>query len=149
MIDTQTLHANPVLDGVSDFGWYKDSRHVIYTPTEQEKGASTRVMVIDLRTKQSGTLLEQPHAEIAVARDGSSMTFVAGSSHSEKSLWLLRLTEPNDRAGLPVPDGSPERLTDDGGIWHAHNGGFSFDGKSVVYMRDTVLADIYLVEGYR
>jgi Tol biopolymer transport system component/DNA-binding winged helix-turn-helix (wHTH) protein len=149
MIDTQTLHANPVLDGVSDFGWYKDSRHVIYTPTEQEKGASTRVMVIDLRTKQSGTLLEQPHAEIAVARDGSSMTFVAGSSHSEKSLWLLRLTEPNDRAGLPVPDGSPERLIDGGGIWHAHNGGFSFDGKSVVYMRDTVLADIYLVEGYR
>lgn len=149
VVDVRTLDASPVLDGVSDFGWYKDSRRIVYTPTEQEKGASTRIVAFDLQTNQSRTLLEQPHAEIAVAPDGSSLTFISGPSHSQKSLWLLRLTGATDGLGLPLPVGPPERLTAGGGIWHAHNGGFSFDGKSVVYMRDTVLADIYLAEGYR
>jgi Tol biopolymer transport system component len=149
IVDMQTLDAKPVLDGVADFGWYKDSRHVVYTPSEHQEGASARITVIDLQTKRNRTLLEQPHAEIAVARDGTSLTFIGGPSHSKKSLWLLRLREPNDGTGLPVPDGSPVRLADGGDVWHAHNGGYSFDGKAVVYMRDTVLADVYLAEGYR
>ncbi len=35
------------------------------------------------------------------------------------------------------------------GIWHVHNGGWSPDGKSLVYTRDTDQSDIYVIEGYR
>ena len=32
------------------------------------------------------------------------------------------------------------------GLWHAHAGGFSADGKSLVYSRDRDFGDIHVIE---
>ena len=50
---------------------------------------------------------------------------------------------------LPRPTGEPKRLTDGKGLWHAHHGSWSGDGKTVFYSRDTLQGDIYLIENYR
>ncbi|MEW5978377.1 MAG: winged helix-turn-helix domain-containing protein [Acidobacteriota bacterium] len=148
LIDVETLDVKPAVSGVADFGWYRDCRHVIYTPSARQDEAVSLIKVVNLQTGKSRILLDQVHRELAVAPGGLGVTFVAGLSHQELQLWLLRLHEPRNESELPAPAGIPEQLTH-GDTWHVHNGGWSWDGQSVVYMRDTVQADIYLLEGYR
>jgi hypothetical protein len=62
------------------------------------------------------------------------------------NLYLLPLTPPESQTGLPQPAGEPQQLTDGQGFWHVHNGGFSPDGDSVIYTRDTDRGDLYVIE---
>jgi Tol biopolymer transport system component len=41
------------------------------------------------------------------------------------------------------------QLTDGRGLWHTHSGGWSPDGESIVYTKDTDHNDIYVIENYR
>jgi len=148
LVDVASLDVKPAVPGVADFGWYRDSRHIIYTKSARLDEASSLIKVVNLETGKSRTLLDQVHSELAVAPGGLGVTFVSGPSHQGKQLWLLRLDEPGNEGELPAPAGAPEQLTH-GDTWHVHNGGWSWDGKSLVYMRDTVYADIYLLDGYR
>jgi hypothetical protein len=50
---------------------------------------------------------------------------------------------------LPHAAGEPRRLTDGKGLWHAHHGSWSPDGRTVFYARDDFEGDIYLIENYR
>ncbi len=103
---------------------------------------------INLKTKQTTVLFDEPLAELAASPDGAGVTFLGGPSMQQNSLWLLRLEDSDDKDGLPRAIGAPERLTEGRDVWHAHNGGWSADGKSIVYTRDTDHVDIY-VENYR
>jgi Tol biopolymer transport system component len=130
------------MEGVADFAWYRDSRRVIYTPATEQ---ATQIRAVDLETGQDTLILDEPHIELAVADDGSALTYCSARSHFNMNLHLLRL-EP-DEDGLPRAAGEPIALTAGDGEWHVHNGGFTPDGESVVYTRDTDTANIYLVEG--
>jgi Tol biopolymer transport system component len=130
-----------LLERVRDFGWWRDSRIVIYTAF----GAEDRILARDLKTGRETLLLDAPNTEIAVAPDGSALTYCAAESHFNMNLRLLRLEEGED--GLPRAVGSPEAITAGDGEWHVHNGGWSPDGKSVVYTRDTDTGDLFLLEG--
>ena len=134
---------------MAEFGWYKDSRRVIYATAPSEEQKTTLIKVADLQTARSRVLLEMPNNELAAAPDGSGLTFCSGESHTNTNLWLLRLDGGEDADGLPTPAGPPEQLTDGGSAWHAHNGGWSVDGKSIVYIREAIEADIYLLQDYR
>ncbi len=81
----------------------------------------------------------------ATASDGSALTYASARSHFNLNLHLLRLEPGED--GLPRAVGEPIALTSGDGEWHVHNGGFTPDGLSVVYTRDTDTGNIYLVEG--
>ena len=50
---------------------------------------------------------------------------------------------------LPRPLGEPQQLTRGESTWHVHNGGWSPDGKAIVYTRDLDSGDIYVIENYR
>jgi Tol biopolymer transport system component len=142
LLDPDGSRPRMVMEGVSDFGWYRDSRRVIYTPAAEQ---ATQIRAFDLETGQDALVLDEPHIELAVADDGSALTYCSATSHYNMNLHLLRLEPGED--GLPRAVGEPIALTAGDGEWHVHNGGFTPDGESVVYTRDTDTGNIYLVEG--
>ena len=65
------------------------------------------------------------------------------------NLYVLPLQPPASQSGLPRFAGAPKQLTDSRGSWHVHGGGWSADGKTIVYTRDTDQGDLYVIENYR
>ncbi len=138
IVDPEGSRTEPVLFGVRDFAWYRDSRHVIYTPT-----GVMELRAADLDSGAEVTLLTEPHTEVIARPDGSAVAYCSARSHYDMNLQLLELSPGSD--GLPRVVAGPRRLTDGQGQWHIHNGGFSPDGSRVVYTRDTDSGDIYVI----
>ena len=130
--------------GAINFGWYLDGKRVILTRIA--KDGAREMIAMDLVSGKQRILHRGPHYELAVAPDGSAVSFSHNESHANQNLYVLRLTPPGQKDGLPRALGEPEQLTEGKGIWHVHNGGWFPDGESVVYTRDTDQADIFLVE---
>jgi serine/threonine protein kinase/Tol biopolymer transport system component len=129
------------LDDVRDFAWYGDAGCVIYSPSS----APTEIRAVDLASGRETLLLDAPHIELAVDPTGRALTYCSAESHFNMNLQLLRLSEGDD--GLPRAIGEPEPLTAGDGLWHVHNGGWSSDGRTVIYTRDTDTGDVYALEG--
>ena len=143
--DRVTGETRELLAGVVDFDWYLDANHVIYTPAARE--ASGELRVVELATGREAVLLREAHVELNVAPDGSAVSYCTSSSHSNMNLFVLRLTAPTAPDELPRPMGPPERITDGNGLWHVHNGGWSPDGRSLVFTRDTDEGDVFVLDG--
>jgi Tol biopolymer transport system component len=143
--DPQGASTRKVLDGVDDFEWYRDAKHVVYKAVEPGGAAEMRVANID--TGDSRLVYGEPFRELAVAPDGSAVSFLSALSHYNMNLHVLHLEPPTSPGGLPTPVGAPEKITHGDGEWHVHNGGWSADSKQVIYTRDTDTGDIYLLEG--
>lgn len=131
-----------VKEDVGDFGWYRDSRRIVYATISSD---FREIRAADLETGAEVLIHDEPHQEIQVAGDGHALTYLSARSHFNMNLHLLRLQEGSD--GLPRAAGRPVKLTAGDGEWHIHNGGFAPDGRGVVYTRDTDTANIYLIEG--
>jgi serine/threonine protein kinase len=142
--DRANGEAREVLSGVDDYGWYRDGRHVIYTPSAGESANELRVA--DLETGREAVLLEAAHVELNVAPDGSAVSFCSSKSHFNMNLFVLRL-EASPQGGLPSVAGPPEQVTHGEGQWHVHNGGWSPDARRVIYTRDTDTGDVYVLDG--
>jgi serine/threonine protein kinase len=142
--DPQGASVREVLDDVDDFEWYRDAQHVIYKAALP--GGRMEMRVADIESGDSKLLYNEPFRELAVAPDGSAVSFLSAQSHYNMNLHVLRLSPP-DASGLPGIAGEPEKITHGDGEWHVHNGGWSPDSKQVIYTRDTDTGDIYLLEG--
>ena len=139
--------ARPRLFDVLHFEWYLDSRRVVYSRMG-DRGRELRA--VDLESGTETLLLNVPHIEHRVSPDGRAVTYGDGTSHINQQLFLLRLATATDATdGLPHPLGEPVQLTNGRGLWHAHGGGWSPDGKAIVYTKDTDHDDIYIIENYR
>jgi Tol biopolymer transport system component len=103
--------------------------------------------VADLETGQERVLLDEPQIELVVAPDGNAVSYCSSKSHSDMNLFALRLQAPAEPGGLPSAAGPPEKITHGEGFWHVHNGGWSPDGRSVVFTRDTDTGDVYVLDG--
>jgi Tol biopolymer transport system component len=134
-----------VLDGVDDYGFYRDAGHVVYTP--EAEGVSAEMRVRNLESGDETVLFSGPHRELEVAPDGSGISYCSAASHFNMNLHVLWLTPPSSPGGLPAPRGEPETVTHGKGLWHVHNGGWSPDGKQVIYTRDTDAGDILVMTG--
>ena len=134
-----------LLAGVTDFGWYGDSRRAIVT-LETSTG-NNEMRAVDLDTGEQVLLLSEPQIELAVAADGSGVSYCASRSHFNMNLHILPLEKPATAGGLPHPAGPPRKITHGDGEWHVHNGGWSPDTRSVVYTRDTDTGDLYIMQG--
>jgi Tol biopolymer transport system component len=132
----------PVRPAVLRFDWYLDGNRIIYS-TLTEDGLELRAA--NLETNEERLLYAGPHTEMIVAPDGTAIALVKSESHFDQGLFRLRLEPPAAADGLPTPVGELERLTDGQGLWHVHNGGWSHDGKWIVYTQDTDNGDIYLL----
>jgi Tol biopolymer transport system component len=141
--------AQPRLSGVRRFSWYRDGRHVIYSPVAVRESGMPEMRVADLETGKEATLHTGPHVEIAVAGDGRAITYGHSFSHWNQNLFMLPLAPPATPGELPRAAGEPQQLTRGGGMWHVHNGGWSPDGEALIYTRDTDSGDIYVIENYR
>jgi Tol biopolymer transport system component len=146
--DAQGHNARQIVAGVLGFDWYRDSRHVIYTRIFPDGSWTRELVVRDLETGSEQVLYRGPHMDIAAAPDGKAVLFCYSASHSNQSLFILPVAQ---RVGekLPHPAGEPRRLSGGKGLWHAHHGSWSPDGKTVFYARDYIEGDIYLIENYR
>ena len=149
VVDPQGENVRSPLAGVNGFDWYRTSRHVVYTRTAPDGSGTVEMRVADLETGKEAILLRGPNAELVVAPDGRGVAYVHAASHQNMQLYLLRLAPPAVPGELPRPVGEPRQLTRGEGAWHVHNGGWSPDGKAIVYTRDTDSGDIYVVENYR
>lgn len=142
-ISTLDGEAQPVAStaGLINFGWYRDSDHVILTRLAED--GVREMIALDLAGGRSRVLHRGPHYELDVMRDGSAVAFSHNLSHINQNLYVMRLTPPDPRDGLPRPAGEPEQATAGDGVWHVHNSAWFPDGESLVYTRDTDQADIY------
>jgi TolB protein len=139
--DGQNLRA--AVSGVLGFDWYRESRRVIYY--RKNDSGQTEMRAADIVSGQETVLLRAPVAELVVSADGRAVAYVHAASHFDMQLHLLLL----DPGALPRVSGPPRKLTNGEGHWHVHNGGWSPDGKALVYTRDTDSGDVYMIENYR
>ena len=132
--------------GVETFGWYLDREHVVYTPTARDSAGRMEMRVVNFRTGKEDVLLEEPHTELIVAQDGTAVAYCRAASHFAMQLYYLKLRPPSTESvdGLPTPEGQPVQLTD--GNYHVHNGGWSPDGKEIVYTRVIDEGNINVIE---
>jgi len=146
--DSHGNNARQVAAGVLGFDWYRDARHIIYTRICPDGSWTRELMLRDLETGNEQVLYRGPHMDISAARDGTAILFCYSASHSDQSLFILPVAQ---RVGenLPRAAGEPRRLAGGKGLWHAHHGSWSPDGKTVFYARDYIEGDIYLIENYR
>jgi Tol biopolymer transport system component len=136
--------AKQVIQDVTSFDWYRDSRHAIYA---RRHGSHSEMIAVDLETGEERSLFVGPFMEMDVAPDGSAVAFCFGRGHMSMGLALLKLEAPADPQGLPRAVGEPEYVVRTEGTWHVHNGGWSPDSSSLVYTRDQDYGDIFeLVE---
>lgn len=146
VMDKDGTQARPRLFDVLHFEWYLDNRRVVYSRMG-ENGRELRAA--DLESGEEVLLLSVPHTEHRVSPDGRAVTYCEPTSHINHQLFLMRLARADSPYGLPHPLGEPVQLTEGGGLWHAHSGGWAPDGKALVYTRDTDNFDIYIIENYR
>jgi len=132
----------------SEFNWYRDSRHAVYTRRAEDGSGEPQMVVRDLASGREVVLFRGAHAETIVAPDGRAVAFCRGSPFQQE-LCVLRLRPPDSSAGLPEPIGDPQQLTDGKGAWHVHNGGWSPDGKEIAYTHAAPESDILVIENYR
>ena len=136
--------ARMVLENVTGFDWYRDSRHGLYS---RRHGSESEIIAVDLETGAEQSLFVGPLTEMDVAPDGSAVAFCSGRGHMAMGLAVLKLEPPSEPGGLPQAIGEPEFVVATEGTWHVHNGGWSADSKSIVYTQDKDYGDIYeLVE---
>jgi Tol biopolymer transport system component/DNA-binding winged helix-turn-helix (wHTH) protein len=147
VVDPDGTHGSSRLFGVLYFDWYRDSRHVVYSRA-REQGEGSEIVAVDLESGKEAVLHEGRSTQIAMARDGGALAFRRDIGPMNQDLYVLRLEPPKAPGGLPQPHGTPERLTNGQGRWQVHNGGWSPDGKKLLYIRATFVGDIYLIENY-
>ncbi len=147
-LDLATGSVTPRIYGVETFGWYLDRERVVYTPTTRAANGRMEMRVVNFRSGKEDVLLEERHTDLIVARDGTGVAYCRAASHGMMQLYSLRLRPPSPASvdGLPTPEGQPVQLTDGYGEYHVHNGGWSSDGKEIVYTRDIDAGDIYVIE---
>ncbi|MGD8869528.1 MAG: protein kinase, partial [Gemmatimonadales bacterium] len=126
LTDPQGTSVRKVIDRVDDFQWYRDAKHVIYKA--DVGGGKAEMRVANLETGDSRLLYDEPFREIAVAPNGSAVSFLSAQSHYNMNLHVLRLSAPG-ADGFPALVGLPEKITHGDGEWHVHNGGWSPDSK--------------------
>ena len=134
-----------VLSGVMGFDWYRDSRQVVYTGKALDGSGVLEMRAADLESGAEGVLLRGPTAEVVVSRDGRGLAFLHASSHLNMQLQVLRLAPPAAPGELPRPVGQPQQLTRGESAFHVHNGGWSPDGKAILYTRDNDNGDIFIL----
>ncbi|MEK6325255.1 MAG: protein kinase, partial [Acidobacteriota bacterium] len=149
VVDPQGGNESSPLSGVVGFDWYRDSRHLLYTRPAADGSGVLEMRVADIETGKEVLLLRGPSAEMVVSRDGRGVAFLHSVSHFNMQLTLLRLAPPASPDGLPRPLGKLQQLTHGGSTFHVHNGGWSPDGKAIVYTRDHDSGDVYVIQNYR
>ena len=147
-LDLATGGVTPKIYNIEMFDWYLDHERVIYTPITRNSEGRMEMCVANLQTGKENLLLEGPHTMASVTRDGKAVAYCRAATHAAMQLYYLKLRPPSpDSAdGLPTPEGQPVQLTDGYGNYHVHNGGWSPDGKEIVYTRDIDAGDIYVIE---
>lgn len=149
VVDRNGQNARPVLYGALRFDWYRDGQHVIYSRAAPDGSGIREIGVADLKTGQTTALYRGPSSELIAARDGSAVAFMGGMSHFSQQLYVLRLSLPAAPGALPRPFGEPQQITQGQGKFHVHNGGWSPDGKGIVYTRVIDEGDLYVIENYK
>jgi Tol biopolymer transport system component/predicted Ser/Thr protein kinase len=132
--------------GALSFGWYRDGQRAVYTRRATDGSGLVELRVADLESGEDRLLRTGAIAEVAVARDGSALSFIEAVSHFTMELYVLRLAPPSAPGGLPTADGEPQQVTFGNGQWHVHSGGWAPDGSAVVYSRDADEGNILVIE---
>jgi hypothetical protein len=148
-VDPDGGNPQQLLLGALGFDWYRDSRRVIYTRASAVESGARELCAVDLSTGKEVILRRGNHLELAVALDGRGVTYASGVSRFALGVYLLPLHEPAGHSGLPQPLGTPATLVSAQTGAYPRNGGWSPDGKAIVYTRERHDADIYAIENYR
>jgi Tol biopolymer transport system component len=144
VVDADGTDDRLLAKGVWRFDWYgEDGERVVYTSLTRDR---LELRARSLETGQDVLLYDGAHTEMILSPDGSAVAFVRSASHFDQQLFLLELTGPDPVDALPRRLGEPMQLTDGRGVWHVHNGGWSPDGRQIVYTQDTDDGDIWMIE---
>ena len=143
--DGKNAHATAIR-GASSFSWYKDGQRVLYIRPAADGSGRQELRTAHLTTGEDRVLRTGHIAEVAAPPDGRALSFLDAVSHFMMELYVLRLTPTSRHDQLPRPDGDPRRTTFGKGQWHAHAGGWTPDGRALVYSRDRDFGDIFTIE---
>jgi serine/threonine-protein kinase len=132
--------------GALSFDWYLDGRRIVYTRRAPDGSGAVELRAAHLDSGEDVLLRSGAIAEVDVSGDGTALSFVEAISHFTMELYALPLTSPATPDGLPRVAGEPEQVTFGEGAWHVHSGGWTSDGRGVIYSRDDDRGDIYVLE---
>jgi Tol biopolymer transport system component len=149
VIDPQGKNSQARLFGVLRFDWYLDSHRVVFTRQDPDRRGPVELVAANLETGEQAILLKGPSAELASAPGGRAILYCYAPSHFNMQFNVLRLMPPAIPAGLPRAAGAPQPLTFPTGQSHVHTGGWSPDGKWIVFTRDVDQGDLYVIQNYR
>ena len=134
--------------GATSFSWYKDSHRVLYVRGAPDGSGRQELRAAHLVTGQDTLLKAGAFAEVAAPPDGRALSYANAVSHFTMELYVWSLT-PTTPDQLPRTEGDARQITFGKGQWHAHAGGWTPDGRAVVYSRDRDFGDIFLIESRR
>jgi len=149
VIDPQGKNSQARLFGVLRFDWYLDSRRVVFTRQDPDRKGPVELVAANLETGEQAILVKGPSAELVSAPGGRAIMYCYAPSHFNMQLNQLRLMPPATPAGLPRMVGAPQPLTLPAGASHVHSGGWSPDGRWIVFTRDVDQGDLYVIQNYR
>jgi Tol biopolymer transport system component len=143
-VDPDGQNSRQLIQGAVSFDWLRDSVHVVYTRRARDGLSIPEIVLANVEDGREQIIHRGPSSQLTAARDGTGIIFEGGTSKFQQNLFLLHL-HPIDRYRAAQ---RPQQLTKAAGPWHAHNGGWSSDAKAIVYVRDRLEADIYIIENF-
>jgi Tol biopolymer transport system component len=143
VMDPATSESKVILEDAEFFDWYLDGRRLVYARRRDDR--AMEMVVKDLEKGREALLDAGYIQELSVASDGTAIAFCRGSGDPDQEIFVLPLTKPAGD-GLPRSAGAPRQLTHGAGEWHAHNPAWYRDGKRLIFTRDAVEGDVYVLE---
>jgi Tol biopolymer transport system component len=149
VVDPQGKNSQARLFGVLRFDWYLDSNRVVFTRQDPDRRGPVEMVAVNLESGEEVILAKGPNAELVSAPDGRAIMYCYAPSHFNMQINLLRLMPLATPGGLPQAAGAPQPLTLPIGPSHVHSGGWSPDGKWIVFTRDLDQGDLFVIQNYR
>jgi Tol biopolymer transport system component len=122
---------------------------VIFTRQDPNRRGPVEMVAVNLETGEEVILAKGPNAELVSAPGGLGVLYCYAPSHFNMQIHLLRLQPPANPGALPRVVGAPRELTLASGPSHVHTGGWSPDGKWIVYTRDLDQGDLMVIQNYQ
>lgn len=147
IVDSNGQNQRVEIENIHSFDWYQGSNKVVYNKIAKSRSDQSELRIRNLTTGSDTLLYNGRLTEIFVKADGSGIGFIHGPGHWNMDVFLLPLKPPSHETEFPIPTGEPIKLTNGEGKWHAHNCAWSPDGKTMIYVRDEDVGNIYQLTG--
>lgn len=134
------------IHGIISFDWYKDNDHIVYSKKANDKTAISPMYIRSISSGKESVLVDDVVTEICVSPDYKMVSYCSSISHFGQTINIIALDYDVKLEELISPLEAPNVFLSGKGGWHPHNGGWTPDGKQILYSKDTDEGDLYILK---